>query len=109
MDVRPFAELVQQLEPALRGPEFANAWQAFEQSLGLERIPEPDRSLVLDTHRVRQDVVVGYWETLMGIDAAEFQASIDAQIPKLDVPCLAVFGRSLTGHRPAGRQSRLSS
>jgi pimeloyl-ACP methyl ester carboxylesterase len=96
MDVLPFAELVQRLEPALRGPGFADVWRPFEQSLGLERIPEPNRSLVLETHRVRQDVVVGYWETLMRIDPAEFQASIDTEIPKLDVPCLGVFGRQLT-------------
>jgi pimeloyl-ACP methyl ester carboxylesterase len=96
-DVRPFAELVHQLEPALRGPGFANAWQTFENSLGLERIPEPVRSLVLATHQVRQYVVVGYLEMLLRADPAEFQAAIDAEIiPKLDVPCLAVFGRPMT-------------
>jgi pimeloyl-ACP methyl ester carboxylesterase len=96
-DVRPFAELVQRLEPVLRGPGFANAWQTFEHSLGLERIPEPVRSLVLATHRVKQEVVVGYWEMLLRADPAELQAWIDAEIiPKLDVPCLAVFGRPVT-------------
>jgi pimeloyl-ACP methyl ester carboxylesterase len=59
-DVRPFAQLVQRLAPALRGPGFAEVWQTFENSLGLERIPEPVRSLVLETHEVKQDVVVGY-------------------------------------------------
>lgn len=96
MDVRPFAALVQKLEPALRGPEFATAWRTFEESLGLGLVSGPLRSLVLDTHVVRQDVVVGYWETLIRADPAEFQASIDARIPQLDVPCLAVFGRQLT-------------
>jgi pimeloyl-ACP methyl ester carboxylesterase len=95
-DIRPFAELIRQLEPLLRGPGFADAWQRFEVSLGLERIPQPVRSLVLDTHVVEQDIVVGYCETLMQADPVELQASIDAQIPGLDVPCLAVFGRALT-------------
>ena len=96
LEVRPFAEVVRRLEPVLRGPEFADVWQQFEASLGLERIPEPERSLVLERRVVRQDVVVGYWEQLMREDPAELQASIDAQMPAFNVPCLAVFGRALT-------------
>ena len=96
-ELRPFIEVLQQVEPALRGPGFATAGQFFEETLGLELIPEPERSLVLSTHRVSQDVVVGYWETLLRADPAEFQAWLDAQIlPELDVPCLGVFGRPLT-------------
>ena len=64
-DIRPFAELVHRLEPALRGPGFSQVWQTFEDSLGLERIPEPVRSLVLASHQVTQEVVVGYWEPLL--------------------------------------------
>ena len=96
LEIRPFAEVVQRLEPVVRGPGFAEAWQQFEASLGLERIPEPERSLVLERRVVRQDVVVGYWEQLLRDDPAELQASIDEQIRAFDVPCLAVFGRPLT-------------
>jgi pimeloyl-ACP methyl ester carboxylesterase len=95
-DIRPLAELVRRIEPALRGPGFAQVWQTFESSLGLERIPEPVRSLVLDTHEVNQDVVVGYWEMLLRSDPADLQAWIDTIMAKLDVPCLGVFGRSVT-------------
>jgi pimeloyl-ACP methyl ester carboxylesterase len=95
-DIRPFARLVQQLEPALRGPGFSQVWQTFEDSLGLERIAEPLRSLVLEAHEVKQDVVLGYWQTVFRTDPDEFQASIDAQIRQLSVPCLAVFGRPIT-------------
>lgn len=95
-DIRPFAQLVQRLEPALRGPGFAEVWRTFEDSLGVERIPEPVRSLVLETHEVKQDVVVGYWETLLRADPDELQAFIDGQIRRLDVPWLGVFGRPLT-------------
>jgi pimeloyl-ACP methyl ester carboxylesterase len=96
LDIRPFAQLVQRLEPALCGRGFAEVWRTFEDSLGLERIPEPVRSLVLDTHEVKQDVVVGYWEMVLRTDPQELQAFIDAQIRKLDVPCLGVFGRPIT-------------
>jgi pimeloyl-ACP methyl ester carboxylesterase len=95
-DIRPFARLVHQLEPALCGSGFTQVWKSFEDSLGLERIAEPLRSLVLETHTVKQDVVVGYWQTLLHTDPDEFQAFIDAQIRQLDVPYLAVFGRPIT-------------
>jgi pimeloyl-ACP methyl ester carboxylesterase len=96
-ELAPFAELVQRLAPELCGPGFADAWQQFERSLALERIPEPVRSLVLDTRVVRQDVVVGYWAQLMEDDPAELQASADSLIPRVEVPGLGVFGRPATG------------
>ena len=95
-DIRPYARLLQRLEPALRGPGFADAWRTFEDSLGLERIPEPTRTLVLETHEVTQDVVVGYLETAMRTDPDELQAFVDSQIRKLSVPYLGVFGRPIT-------------
>lgn len=107
-EIRPFAELAHRLEPALRGPGFDEVWSTFENSFALERIPEPTRSLVLAAHDVKQEVVVGYWETMLRTDPAELQAWIDTQIlPNLEVPCLAVFGRPTTdGERE--RFSRLS-
>ena len=107
LDVRPYGELMHRLEPLLRGPGFQQAWQPFEESLGLERIPEPTRSLVLATHRVEQEVVVGYWDELMRTDPAAFQARIDATIPMIDVPCLAVLGRPL-GESDRERFERLA-
>ena len=101
--VQPFAELVRRLEPTLRGPGFADVWQVFEQSFGLERLDEPVRSLVLATHRVRQEVVLGYWDMLLHTEPAELQAWIDGQIGELDVPCLAVFGRPVSD----GQRERL--
>jgi pimeloyl-ACP methyl ester carboxylesterase len=95
-DIRPFAELVQRLEQALCGPGFAQVWSTFESSLGLERIPEPVRSLVLETHVVDQDVVVGYWEMVLRSDPSELQAWIDTVLAELNVPYLGVFGRPIT-------------
>jgi pimeloyl-ACP methyl ester carboxylesterase len=94
-DIRPSAQLVRRLEPALRGPDFTQVWRLFEDSLGLERIPEPVRSLVLETHEVKQDVVIGYWQMLC-TDPDELQVWIDAQIRQLAVPYLGVFGRPIT-------------
>lgn len=59
MEVIPFARMVHQIAPMLRGPAFNEVWPNIENSLGLDRIPEPTRALVLGTHKVEQDVVLG--------------------------------------------------
>jgi pimeloyl-ACP methyl ester carboxylesterase len=55
------------------------------------------RSLVLATHQVQQDVVLGYWDQVMTTDPAALQESIDERVAALTgVPALAVFGLPLT-------------
>jgi pimeloyl-ACP methyl ester carboxylesterase len=95
-DVRPFARLVRHLAPVLQGPDFADAWEVFETGLGLERIPEPVRSLVNASHTVDRDVVVGYWDMVLRTEPEELQAWIDATTAKISVPVLGVFGRPVT-------------
>jgi pimeloyl-ACP methyl ester carboxylesterase len=95
-EIKPFAQLVQQLEPVLRSPRFPDVWQKFEESLGLDLIPEPDRSLVLETHMVDQDVVLGYWNELLQTDPDSMQELVDAQVRAIDCPTLGIFGRPVT-------------
>jgi pimeloyl-ACP methyl ester carboxylesterase len=103
-EIRPFAELVQRLEPVLRSPQFPDVWRTFEESLGLDRIPEPTRSLVLETHVVDQDVVLGYWDFVLRPDPAELQERVDDQVRSLSAPCLSIFGRPLS----PGERERLA-
>lgn len=53
-------------------------------------------NLVLDTHKVNQDVVLGYWDQVLTTEPAELQAWIDDAAARIQVPCLAVFGRPAT-------------
>jgi pimeloyl-ACP methyl ester carboxylesterase len=101
-ELKPFAELVQRLEPALRSPQFPEVWRTFEESMRLDRIPEPTRSLVLETHVVDQDTVLGYWEMLLRTAPDELQRQVDAQVRATAAPVLGVFGRELT----AGERER---
>jgi hypothetical protein len=55
----------------LRDPAFDQIWPDIENSLGLDRIPEPPRTLMLDTHKVKQDVVLGYWDQVLSTELAE--------------------------------------
>ncbi|MFI6475711.1 hypothetical protein ACIBL5_36375 [Streptomyces sp. NPDC050516] len=96
MEMLPFARMVHEIAPMLRGPAFDQVWMNIENSLGLDRIPEPARALALGTHKVEQDVVLGYWDEVLTTDPAELQARIDAKTAGIRVPCLAVFGRLAT-------------
>ena len=73
-------------------------------SLGLDRIPQPARTLVLETHKVKQDVVLGYWDQVLNTEPAELQAWIDDKAARIQIPCLAVFGRPATD----GERERLA-
>ena len=92
-EVLAFAQMLHQIAPMLRGPAFGQVWPDIENSLGLDRIPEPARTLVLGTHQVKQDVVLGYWNQVLDTEPAELQAWIDEKAAGIQVPCLAVFGR----------------
>ena len=37
----------------------------MQQSLGLDRVPEPLRSEVIDGQAIRQELVLGYWDELL--------------------------------------------
>jgi len=95
VDVRPFAQLLRSLEPALKGPSFAAAFAPIQESMGLDRVPEPLRSQVLATQDVRSDVVLGYWDELMRTDPDDMQARVEHVMHSSHVPYLAVFGRVL--------------
>jgi pimeloyl-ACP methyl ester carboxylesterase len=90
--LHPFVELVHRLEPALRGDAFAETFaRVYQPSMGLHLVaPE-----VMPAQRVRQDVVVGYWEELLSSDPDVFQARVDRLLDAIRVPVLGVFGHEL--------------
>jgi pimeloyl-ACP methyl ester carboxylesterase len=92
--LRPFAELVRRLEPGLR-ENFAPTFEAFQQSMRLELLPEPTRSQVLALQDVRRDLVLGYWRQVLRSDPEELQRSVESQISQLRAPLLCVYGRDL--------------
>jgi pimeloyl-ACP methyl ester carboxylesterase len=95
-EVLPFAQMLHQIAPMLRGPAFDQVWPNIENSLGLDRIPEPARTMVLERHKVKQDVVLGYWDQVLNTEPAELQAWTDDTAARIKIPCLAVFGRPAT-------------
>ena len=95
--VRPFGRLLRELEPALRGDAFAETFaRVFQPTLGLELLP----AAMMPAQRIRQEVVLGYWEELLQTHPDMLQARIDGLINTIEAPVLGVFGRAL---EPADR------
>lgn len=94
-EIRPFARMVRSLWPALSGPGFATAFEPFRQSIGIDRIPQPLIAEVQRSQRIRQEVVLGYWDELAQTDPEAMQARIDETTGRIGCPALMIFGRTL--------------
>ena len=90
-----FAQLVQQLEPALRA-DFDRAFAPFRQSIGVEALPEPVRSQTLSTQTVEQDVVLGYWGEVVEKGPDVLQSMITTTLQAIRTPYLAVMGHQVS-------------
>ena len=93
--IRPFAAMVHQLEPALRSDNFRAAFEPIRQSIGVELLPEPERTSILAGQRIDQDLVLGYWDQLLRVTPDELQARADRGLDATSVPVLAVFGQTI--------------
>jgi pimeloyl-ACP methyl ester carboxylesterase len=94
--VQPFAALVQSLERALRGDAFAEAFQPFEQSIGIAVLPDAIRTPIAARRRVQRELVLGYWRELLETEPAQLQVRIDETLARVEVPVLALFGNPVT-------------
>ena len=90
--VGPFAGFVQQLAPALRGPDFGTAFEPFAASIGVMRLPEPERGRVLTTQHVTQRLVLDHWFKPLTESPEALQAEIDALLDGVTVPYLWLAG-----------------
>lgn len=96
LNVRPFAEMVQRMAPALHGDGFKLAFEPIRQSMGVDALPAPMRSQVEAAQTIRQDLVLGYWAELLAESPAELQQRIDAIADAIAVPYLAIMGQTLS-------------
>jgi pimeloyl-ACP methyl ester carboxylesterase len=90
--VAPFAAFVQQFGAALRGPDFSAAFAPFERGIGVDRLPEPERTRVASTRDIRQDVVLDHWQLPLKTPPDALQATVDAMLDAITVPYLYLAG-----------------
>jgi pimeloyl-ACP methyl ester carboxylesterase len=93
--VRPFAEVAQRLERALKSDDFHAAFEPFRQSIGVDHPPEPERSRIVARQRISQDLVVAYWDEVFRATPGELQALSDSMLKLINAPFLGVFGHAL--------------
>jgi pimeloyl-ACP methyl ester carboxylesterase len=93
--VAPFAAMLQQLAPQLRGPNFELAFAAFEQSIGVDRLPASERERVSASRQVRQDLVLDHWHMPMTTAPEQVQATVDGLLDAIDAPFLYVAGEEV--------------
>jgi pimeloyl-ACP methyl ester carboxylesterase len=82
------------LAPLLRGTD-AEFRQALSMVFDVMRSPlDPTAQGDLDGHRLtaRQDVVLGVWEMALSLDGPELDAIVEAVLPSIACPYLAVHG-----------------
>jgi pimeloyl-ACP methyl ester carboxylesterase len=95
--IAPFAQLLAQLEPMLRGPAFAQAFEPFRDSIGVDRLPEPLRSRISERQRIDQDLVLACWDDVFTQGGEVLQQRTDAALDDLRVPYLHVAGSEFSG------------
>ena len=95
-NVRPFAEVVRQVAPAMRGEDFPEAFSPFERTMGIDLVAQPIRAQVTARRRVSEDLVLSYLEEVLDTDPVELQRRIDHHAESVSAPCLAVFGQELS-------------
>jgi len=88
-----FAARLQQSAQALRGPDFASAFAPFEQTIGVDLLPEPERSRVAATRRVEQELVLDHWRLPLSSPPAQVQQLVDGMLDAIDVPFLYLAGQ----------------
>jgi pimeloyl-ACP methyl ester carboxylesterase len=94
--VEGFAGFVQQLAPALRGPDFASAFAPFRSSIGVDRLAEPERSRVAATQRIEQSLVLDHWTGPLTTPPAQLQAEVNGLLDAVTVPYLLLSGELIS-------------
>lgn len=90
--VGPFAGFVQTLAPALQGPDFDATFAPFAASIGVDRLPQPERDRVLTTQRIDQQLVLDHWSKPLTESPVDLQGEIDAMLDGITVPYLWLAG-----------------
>lgn len=78
--------------PARWHEDFDTAFAELEAAVVTEALPEVVRIELLATLRPRKEVVLAWWEDLLAGRADELQEQLEAALPLISAPYLAVLG-----------------
>ena len=78
--------------PRFESDEFDAAFLEWEMQLGIDLVPEPQRSILIGGMHPRREVVLAYWETVLDpTRAAGIQDQITDGLISITAPTLLVF------------------
>ena len=74
--VGPFAEALRSMEPALRGPGYADVWPQIEATMHAERLAPEAQAIVHATSRPRQDLFLAYQRELFEVPVENLEGRV---------------------------------
>lgn len=99
MAIGGFSAILAQFAPALRGPDWAATFAPFEASIGVDSLPEPERSRVQADRTVTQDVILDHWHLPMTSEPAAAQQDIDGLLDRIRAPYLWIASKASEADR----------
>lgn len=94
LDIAAFRSEIEPLGDRLRGDDFDAAFGEILEGLRIDLVP-PERQ-AFAAMQARPDIVLGMWDTVLDTPPAEMRAQIDALLPAVTVPYLAIFGDEIS-------------
>jgi pimeloyl-ACP methyl ester carboxylesterase len=95
-DTAAFRLSIAPLEGRLRGEAFDAAFAEFVETQGADLVP-PERQHVLRSNiRPKQDVVLAVWGPVLDTPPPDLVAQVEAALPAVTAPYLAVFGTPIS-------------
>ncbi len=94
LDIAAFRSTIEPLGARLRGDDFEGAFAEIMAGLGIDLVP-PERQ-AFAVMEARPDIVLGMWEAVLDAPPAELSAQIEAVLPAVAAPYLAIFGDEIT-------------
>lgn len=79
----PFVEMLRDVEPVLRGPDYLDVWQSLRRGMHAELLPPAVAELVRTCSTPRQDLLLGYWHELLVTPAEELGARRTAELSQI--------------------------
>jgi pimeloyl-ACP methyl ester carboxylesterase len=93
LQLRDFTAALQSMAPQLLGPEFNETFAAITAGLGVDLLNPDDRAWADSKHKAaRQEIVMGVWSTVIDSTPDELMAIVEAALPAIDAPYVAIHG-----------------
>jgi pimeloyl-ACP methyl ester carboxylesterase len=105
----PVVRTLHGVAPQLRD-DFVSTWLAFQNSMHVELLPEPDQALVLGCQRPSPGLVTSYWQELIESEieqVVEWMDEVLCRVRRRGLPYVALYGRPVTAEVRAWVSERL--